>query len=74
MFEIDENMDLIPIDEPQVTIDKRCKRKYGHTNWCRMGTLSDEETRLNPIAGVDDVKGIIYFRNKDFIEAKQWTL
>tara|TARA_R110000803_G_scaffold204710_1_gene270932 strand:+ start:225 stop:410 length:186 start_codon:yes stop_codon:yes gene_type:complete len=59
---------MIVVDIHKDIIDKRCKRKYRHTNWCRLGTLADEEQKVNPIARIDDVDGIIYFKNAVFRE------
>ena len=27
------------VDLPASTVDRICKKKYGHTNWARMGAL-----------------------------------
>ena len=71
-------IDLIPedtgppyeADEPQVlidvsphTIDKICKKKYGHTNWARINAISPEEIAGNPCE-IDVEHGVIFFKNK----------
>ena len=48
------------IDEPVKVVDKRCQRKYGHTNWARMGAVSDEVLSKNSY-DYDEAKGIVYF-------------
>lgn len=50
----------VEVDEPTKVIDKRCQRKYGHTNWARMGTVSDEVLSKNSY-DYDEAKGIVYF-------------
>ena len=39
-YEID--MANVVIDTPSHIVDKLCKKKYGHTNWARMGVMSHE--------------------------------
>lgn len=50
----------IEVDEPTELINKRCQRKYGHTNWARMGTVPDEVLSKNSY-DYDEAKGIVYF-------------
>ncbi len=50
-------------DLPSHTVDKLCKKKYGHTNWVRMGAVTPEELQNNP-CDIDYNEGIIYFKNR----------
>ena len=50
-----------PIDYPASIIDKRCKAKYGHTNWVRMGRMSPIELAGNPHI-LNYEEGVIYFK------------
>lgn len=53
-------------DLPAHSVDKLCKKKYGHTNWARMGQMTPEELLGNPHE-FDYQNGIIYFKNKNLI-------
>ena len=53
--------DVLP-EIPTHTIDKICKRKFGHTNWARMAQMSPEELAGNPHE-IDYDNGVIYFKN-----------
>ena len=48
-------------DLPSHSIDKLCKKKFGHTNWARMGQMSPEDLIGNPHE-FDYENGVIYFR------------
>ena len=50
------------IDIPAHTIDIICKKKFGHTNWARMGQMSPEDLLGNPHE-FDYDNGVIYFKN-----------
>jgi len=50
------------VDLPASTVDRICKKKYGHTNWARMGALFPEELTRNPHE-IDYLEGIVYFKN-----------
>jgi len=54
------------IDVPAHTIDKICKKKYGHTNWARMGQMSPEELIGNP-CDFDYDNGVIYFKSAHMV-------
>ena len=54
------------IDIPSHTIDKLCKKKYGHTNWARMGQLSPEDLLGNPHV-FDYENGVIFFKNAHMV-------
>ena len=54
------------IDIPAHTIDKICKKKYGHTNWARMGQMSPEDLVCNPHV-FDYENGVIYFKNSHMV-------
>lgn len=47
---------------PAHTIDKLCKKKFGHTNWARMEQMSPEDLAGNPHE-FDYENGVIYFKN-----------
>ena len=51
---------------PAHTIDKLCKKKFGHTNWARMGQMSPEDLIGNPCE-FDYENGIIYFKNEHLV-------
>ena len=51
------------IDVSPHTIDKICKKKYGHTNWARINAISPEEIAGNPCE-IDVEHGVIFFKNK----------
>ena len=53
-------------DLPGHTVDKICKKKYGHTNWARMGSLTPEELHNNPCE-IDYDEDIIYFKNATMV-------
>jgi hypothetical protein len=59
-YEID--MANVVIDTPSHIVDKLCKKKYGHTNWARMGVMSPEQLIGNPHE-FDYEEGVIYFKN-----------
>jgi hypothetical protein len=48
-------------DLPGHTIDKICKKKFGHTNWARMSSLTPDELHNNPCE-IDYDEGIVYFK------------
>jgi hypothetical protein len=58
----------VEVDEPMKIIDKRCQRKYGHDNWVRVETVSDEVLSRNS-HDYDEKKGIVYF-HKPFIKGE----
>ena len=60
-YEMD--MDKIISDIPSHTVDKICKKKYGHTNWVRMGVMTPADLVGNPCE-FDYNDGIIYFKNE----------
>jgi len=53
--------DALP-EIPSHTIDKMCKRKFGHTNWARFDKMTPAELAGNPHE-FDYENGIIYFKN-----------
>ena len=57
--------DILP-DIPSHTIDKMCKKKFGHTNWVRMGAVSVDELVHNPHV-IDYLEGIVYFKNPTMV-------
>ena len=50
------------VDLPASTVDRICKKKFGHTNWARMGAIFPEELGRNPHE-IDYLEGIVYFKN-----------
>ena len=56
----------IPSDIPAHTVDKICKRKFGHTNWARMSQMSPADLMGNPCE-IDYHEGIVYFKNRTFV-------
>jgi|TARA_R110000796_G_scaffold137484_1_gene253607 hypothetical protein len=56
------NGEEIPIDLPTSTIDRICTKKFGHTNWVRMGAVLPEELHHNPHE-IDYIEGIVYFKH-----------
>ena len=52
----------ILVDIPANMVDKICKRKFGHTNWARMGAITPDELHRNPFE-IDYNEGIVYFKN-----------
>ena len=63
-YEVD--MTQVNVDFPAHSIDKLCKKKYGHTNWARMGQMTPEELIGNPHE-FDYENGIIYFKNANIV-------
>ena len=61
-YEADDKFPEVPAH----TIDKLCKKKYGHTNWARMGLMPPEELIGNPHE-FDYENGIIYFKNANLV-------
>ena len=47
---------------PAHTIDKICKRKYGHVNWARFDRITPAELAGNPHE-FDYENGVIFFKN-----------
>ena len=64
-YEVDMTKPVLN-DLPAHSIDKLCKKKYGHTNWARMGQMSPEELLGNPHE-FDYENGIIYFENSHMV-------
>ena len=60
-----EAADILP-DIPSHTIDKMCKKKFGHTTWARMGQLSPEDLLGNPHV-FDYENGVIFFKNAHMV-------
>ena len=60
-----EAADILP-DIPSHTIDKICKKKFGHTNGARMGQLSPEDLLGNPHE-FDYENGVIFFKNAHMV-------
>ena len=54
------------IDIPAHTIDKICKKKFGHTSWARMGQMSPEDLAGNPCE-FDYENGVIIFKNAHMV-------
>ena len=50
------------VDLPASTVDRICKKKFGHTNWARMGAIFPEELGRNPHE-LDYLEGIVYFKH-----------
>ena len=48
-------------DLPTCTVDRLCKKLYGHTNWARMGAVTPDELLRNPHS-FDFDEGIVYFK------------
>ena len=63
-YEVD--MTEVIVDLPSHSIDKLCKKKYGHTNWARMGQMSPEDLVGNPHE-FDYENGVIYFENAHMV-------
>tara|TARA_R100001015_G_C4611678_1_gene167102 strand:+ start:987 stop:1232 length:246 start_codon:yes stop_codon:yes gene_type:complete len=63
-YEVD--MTQAVVDLPSHSIDKLCKKKYGHTNWARMGSMSPEELHGNP-CDFDYENGVIFFKNAHMV-------
>ena len=61
-YEADDKFPEVPAH----TIDTLCKKKYGHTNWARMGLMTPEELIGNPHE-FDYENGIIYFKNANLV-------
>ena len=65
--EVGETYDMnkleISSEIPSHTVDKICKKKYGHTNWVRMGVMTPADLVGNPCE-FDYNDGIIYFKNE----------
>jgi len=47
-------------------VDRLCKKKFGHTNWARMGAVVPEELHHNPHE-IDYLEGIVYFKNPTMV-------
>jgi hypothetical protein len=62
--EIEEKYALI--DVSPYTIDKICKKKFGHTNWARLTAVTPEEIAGNP-GEIDIDHGVIYFKNAHMV-------
>jgi len=57
-YEADDVTPEIPVH----TIDKICKRKYGHVNWARFDKIRPAELAGNPHE-FDYENGVVYFKN-----------
>ena len=57
-YEADDVLPEIPVH----TIDKICKRKYGHVNWARFDKIKPAELAGNPHE-FDYENGVVYFKN-----------
>lgn len=53
-------------DIPAHTVDRICKKKYGHTNWARLSQMSPTDLVGNPCE-IDYTEGVIYFKNANFV-------
>lgn len=53
-------------DIPAHTVDRICKKKYGHTNWARLSQMSPTDLVGNPCE-IDYTEGIIYFKNANLV-------
>jgi len=51
---------------PAHTVDKICKKKFGHTNWARLSQMSPTDLIGNP-SEIDYAEGIIYFKHKTLV-------
>ena len=60
-FEPNEDVDVFD-DMPAHTIDKICKKKYGHVNWARFDKIKPAELAGNPCE-FDYENGVVYFKN-----------
>jgi|TARA_Y100000401_G_scaffold71820_1_gene57869 hypothetical protein len=63
-YEVD--MTTTTIELPAHSIDKLCKKKFGHTNWARMGQMSPEDLIGNPHE-FDYENGVIFFKNAHMV-------
>ena len=57
---------LLSVDLPTSTVDRLCQKKFGHTNWARIGQMSPEELLGNPHE-FDYINGVIYFKNAHMV-------
>ena len=57
---------MVEIDLPANTVDRICKKKYGHTNWAWMGQMTPTDLVGNPCE-FDYTNGVIYFKNETLI-------
>ena len=53
--------DALVVDLPACTVDRLCKKLYGHTNWARMAAVTPDELLRNPHS-FDFDEGIVYFK------------
>ena len=51
---------------PAYTVDKICKKRFGHTNWARLSQMGPTDLIGNPCE-IDYTEGIIYFKNRTLI-------
>ena len=63
-YEVD--MTTATIELPAHSIDKLCKKKFGHTNWARMGQMTPEDLIGNPHV-FDYENGVIFFKNAHMV-------
>ena len=49
------------VDLTSEQVDKLCKKKYGHTNWARMGAVTPEDLLKNSHV-LDFDEGLVYFK------------
>ena len=61
IWEPEKSEDSFYVDLPACTVDRLCKKLYGHTNWARMGAVTPEELLRNPHS-FDFDEGIVYFK------------
>ena len=57
---------LLSVDLPTSTVDRLCQKKFGHTNWARMGAVTPEDLLKNPHV-FDFDEGIVYFKSSRLV-------
>ena len=55
------------------SIDRLCKKKYGHDNWAIIGTVTEEEMQVNEVAYIDHDEGVIFFKKAEFNYSRTLT-
>ena len=53
--------EMFSVDLPACTVDRLCKKMYGHTNWARMGAVTPDDLLKNPHI-LDFDEGLVYFK------------
>lgn len=66
IWEPEKSEDSFYVDLPTCHVDRICQKKYGHTNWARMGAVTPEDLLKNPHV-FDFDEGIVFFKESRLV-------